>query len=194
MRSMIAHLSVNACVPTCAKALKGDLVRKWVIRGSLFLAGCAISGHAMAVEADYLKTLQAVAQDIAGLKSEFPQLKEFSPTTNVNPHGTGGPLWPVIDYKYHTHRAKQSGGWTSGVPNPDDDGIWFWIDFHEPDSHAQIDTQPMVGPGLCLDEKRVQFLILEGKKTKSIDSRILSILQKHGVARCGQLQNETKPK
>src|SRR5260221_10763710 len=98
MRRMIAGPNANAGVPTRAKVLKRDLVRKWAIRGSLFLAGCAISGHTMAVEADYLKTLQAVAQDIAGLKSAFPQLKEFSPITNVNPHGTGGPSWPVIYY------------------------------------------------------------------------------------------------
>ena len=142
-----------------------------------------LASLAAAQQRDYLKVLQAVAQDIAGLKGEFPQLKDFSPAANVNPKGIA---WLAIVYAYHTHRAKHAGGWTSGVPNPDDDGIWFWIDFHERDSRAQIDTQPMAGAALCLDEKRVQFLILEGQKTKSVSGRIRSILNSHGVAECGQ--------
>jgi hypothetical protein len=147
----------------------------------LLLACLVPGGRITAAQQDYLNVLQAVARDIAGLRGEFPQLKEFSPAVNVNPKGIAG---PAIDYGYHTHRAKQAGGWTSGVPNPNDDGVWFWIDVHDADTRAQIDTQPMTGAALCLDDKRVQFLILEGKKTKSVGGRIWAILKDHGVAPC----------
>jgi hypothetical protein len=76
-------------------------------------------------------------------------------------------------------------GWTSGVPNPDDDGIWFYLDFHDPDSMAQIHTQPWVGRKMCLGKKIAWLLILEGQKTKPLAREILSILEKYGVKPCG---------
>ncbi len=128
-------------------------------------------------EYDYSKTLGVMAQDIATLKNEFPQLVEFSTTKNVEDERL------VISYEYHTHKAERVGGWTSGVPNPDDDGVWFYIDFHEADSQAQIHTQPMT-IDMCLGAKRVSFLMLEGQKTKSLEGPIWTILQNHGVKRC----------
>jgi Calcium/calmodulin dependent protein kinase II association domain len=55
-----------------------------------------------------------------------------------------------------------------GVPNPDADGVWFFIDFHRPDSQLQIDSQAVVPP-YCFGDKLVLFVILEGKKTKSVE-------------------------
>ncbi|MEW6732830.1 MAG: hypothetical protein AB1489_16010 [Acidobacteriota bacterium] len=130
-----------------------------------------------AAKPQYAKTLQAIAEAIAELKDKFPQLEKFSPRENANPEHL------VITYAYHTHEAERRGGWTSGVPNPDDDGIWFYIDFHAPDSQAQIHTQP-VTTKICLEEKRVSFLILEGKKTKSLYGEIWSILKSHGAKVC----------
>jgi hypothetical protein len=89
---------------------------------------------ALAVEVDYETTMQAIAQDIANLRSKVPELQDFSPGKNAK--------GLTINYAYHTHKAKHRGGWTAGVPNPNDDGVWFYINFHDPHSIAQIDTQP----------------------------------------------------
>jgi hypothetical protein len=126
---------------------------------------------------DYSKRLEAIARDIESLKDEFPQLQEFSAGRNTAPDRL------VIDYAYHTHHATHRGGWTSGVPNPDDDGVWFYIDFHDPESRAQIHTQP-VTRNLCFAEKRVSFLILEGKDARPLAGRIGTILRNHGVNDC----------
>lgn len=131
--------------------------------------------HSTAV--NYKQTLQLIAHDIAALSKNFPQLGKFSLTEHVDSDQL------VITYGYHTHRAPHRAGWTSGVPNPDDDGVWFFIDFHEPDSEAQIHTQP-VTIDLCLAAKRVAFLVLEGKKTTSVQTALWTILQRHGVQRC----------
>jgi len=142
---------------------------------SLLLASVIVGGTGVAAETDYGKILQSVARDIADLKRDFPQLKDFSPSVA----GTS------ITYSYHTHRAEHRGGWTAQVPNPDDDGVWFYIDVHAPDSAAQIHTQPVTLP-LCLGEKRVSFLILEGKNTKPVGGAIFSALASHGVRKCSK--------
>jgi hypothetical protein len=127
----------------------------------------------------YRKTIQAVARDIETLRRQYPQLIEFSVTRNTEPDRL------LIEYSYHTHAAVHHGGWTSHVPNPDDNGIWFYIDLHEPDSIAQIDTQPAQAPiQNCVWKKRVTFLILEGRSTKPVAGRIAKILMRHGAGPC----------
>jgi hypothetical protein len=69
------------------------------------------------------------------------------------------------------------------APEPDGDGLWFAINFHDPDSLAQIDTQPAM-PRWCIGEKRVTFLVLEGRNAKPLAGRLWSILTKHGVKDC----------
>jgi hypothetical protein len=83
----------------------------------------------------------------------------------------------VIGYAFHTHPPQRRGGWTSGVPNPDDDGIWFHIDLHDPDSQAQIHTQPVVFTKVKLGKKIAFLLMLEGGKTKPAAGRIWEIIQ-----------------
>jgi hypothetical protein len=141
--------------------------------GSYFYIACTFAY----TEQEYSETIKAIARDIAGLKSEFPQLKNFSLTENIELENLS------IEYEFHTHPSKHRGGWTSGVPNPDDDGIWFYIDFHEPGSKAQIHTQPVI-PKMCVQDKNVSFLILEEDKTESVSNRIQSILKSHGVKPC----------
>ncbi len=85
-----------------------------------------------------------------------------------------------ISYGYKTHRSQRAGGWAAIVPNPDEDGVWFYIDFHEPNSTAQIHTQPVVPP-LFFWDKKVMFLILEGKRTKELAGVLREILLRHGV-------------
>lgn len=131
-----------------------------------------------ASEYDYAAIIKAIAGDIAELRSEFPQLRDFSATQNV--------LFDklAIDYAYHTHRySGPTGGWTAHAPNPDDDGVWLYVDFHDPDSTAQIHTQPAT-PAICFGEKRVTFLLLEGKQTPPLGRRIKAILDARGVKPC----------
>lgn len=126
---------------------------------------------------DYQAVLSEIKSDLSKLGGEFPQLRDFPDRVEYNAERLS------ISYAYHTHEPKRRGGWTAGVPNPDADGIWFYIDFHDPGSSAQIHTQPVTAP-LCIGSRKVSFLILEGKKTKPVSGKIRSILNKHGVSNC----------
>ena len=66
------------------------------------------------------------------------------------------------------------------MPNPDEDGVWFYIDLHDPGSLAQIHTQP-VGPPLWYRDKKVTFLILEGTRTPRLAPTLTGVLRAHGV-------------
>jgi len=123
--------------------------------------------------------IRRVANDIEKLKNQYPQLSEFSSTRHLKLPDL------KISFAYHTHRAEKPGGWTGSVPNPDPDGIWFYVDIHRPDSTAQIHTQP-VTEQLCFQTERVSFLILEGKDTKPVSEQIRKILGRHGAKRCGR--------
>jgi hypothetical protein len=141
----------------------------------IFVTVCGLSGGSgMAAEINYEKTIKNIAQKIDALKEKFPQLKEFSPSKNTDLEGLR------ITYDYHTHQAKHRGGWTSGVPNPDGDGIWFYIDLHDPDSKSQIHTQPFVGR-MYLGNKIAFLLILEGENTAPLESSLWKILEEVGA-------------
>jgi hypothetical protein len=144
---------------------------------SVCLAVFAITIPAFAQ--DDLKTLKLVARDIEKLRASFPQLEEFSLIKNL----LAGP--PRIDYAFHTHKQERIGGWTSEAPNPDRDGVWFYIDIHDASSKLEIHTQPVTAP-LCLGDQRVTFLILEGKDTKPLYGSIWKTLEKQGAKRCGR--------
>ena len=126
---------------------------------------------------DYRRSIERIAHDIAGLNDSHPQLRDFS----VAEHLKADKL--QISYGYHTHKPTGRGGWTSSVPNPDEDGIWFYIDFHSPGSTLQIHTQPAAIP-YCVGAMRLSFLSLEGAKTRSAEGAIWEILKKHGATRC----------
>jgi len=135
------------------------------------------SGRCAAGEANpdrYQSAIGRIAEAIERLKSEYPQLEDFLSRN----HCDRAEL--AIDYGYHTHRAPRRGGWTSGVPNPDEDGVWFYIDFYDPASQREIHTQPMVPRYRYLD-KMVTFLILEGEQTKNISGPIFQILRDNGI-------------
>lgn len=127
--------------------------------------------------ASQVKTMNAIGQGIANLRDQFPQLREFSVSKNVLSQRL------IITYDYHTHRSQIRGGWRRQVPEPDDDGLWFYIDLHDPASTAQIHTQPVMQP-YCFEDKQLSFLILEGKKTKPVSDEIWAILKQHGVRPC----------
>jgi hypothetical protein len=123
-------------------------------------------------------TLASIARDIEGVKREYPQLAEFSAERNLHAGG------PSISYAYRTHKPEPRGGWTSGVPKPDEDGLWFYLDFHDPASTAEIHTQPMSIAPQCFGNMRVGFLILEGAKTASVNGALWKILRARGVIDC----------
>lgn len=125
----------------------------------------------------YTDAIKNIAEGIEELKKQSPQLINFIPAINVDTINLS------ISYEYKTHKSNQPAGWVAAVPNPDDDGIWFYIDFHSPDSQAQIHTQPLM-PDLCIGNKKVTFLILEGQKTQSIREHVNKILNKCGVGKC----------
>jgi hypothetical protein len=122
----------------------------------------------------YEATLRQIAQAIEGLKAQYPQLAEFKAAT----HYRGDHL--TISYGYRTEAPARTGGWTSGVPHPAADGVWFLIDVHDPDSMAELHRQPVV-PGYQLRDKRVMFLLLEGAGTRSLHAKLHKILLDHGV-------------
>jgi hypothetical protein len=150
------------------------LLRVFAMGAILFLGSSA-----WADSLDYRRSIQGIARGIEKLKTQYPQLDGFSSAENVNPDEL------KIEYAYSTREAERVGGWRSGVPHPNDDGLWFFIDLHDPDSMRQIHTQPVTVP-LCLGEKRVSFLILEGKNTKSIHGAIWKIMSAQGVIQCGR--------
>jgi hypothetical protein len=144
-----------------------------------FLAAALSAGVAPAHSQDRFSILKAVAMDIEKLKTDFPQLRDFSAATHLR----GEP--PSISYAFRTHAAERTGGWTSGVPHPDPDGIWFHIDLHDPSSNLQIHTQPVTA-SLCHGESRVSFLMLEGRDAPSLYGPIWRALTKQGVRECAR--------
>ncbi len=141
----------------------------------------ANKSHSDTVATDYAKILTDIKSDLADLAGEYPQLQDVSEKALLNASRLS------LAYSYRTHVAQQPGGWTAGVPNPDDDGIWFYIDFHDPNSSEQIHTQPVIR-ALCLGPKQVSVLILEGKNTKSASGKIYSVLRNHGVTDCRDIE------
>jgi hypothetical protein len=139
------------------------------------LAFCA--GVSPAHAEDRLGVLRAIATDIENLKTDFPQLRDFSAAQNLHAEPSS------ISYAFRTHASDRTGGWSSGVPNPDADGVWFHIDIHDADSSLQLHTQPVTA-SLCLGESRVSFLMLEGPDTRSLYGPIWGVLKKHGVREC----------
>ena len=142
---------------------------------TVVLGACAGRGTDEAVPApSYESTLRSIAQSIEELKGEYPQLSEFSASAHCN----GEQL--RIDYAYRTVAPQRTGGWTSGVPSPTDQGVWLFIDFHDPDSKLQMHTQPLV-PRYRLRGKEVMVQLLEGAGTKTLDGKLARILVDHGA-------------
>ncbi len=123
---------------------------------------------------DYAKVLEAIATDIEALKGEYPQLANFAVADHLDP----GEL--TVTYGFNTKQSDRMGGWVACVPNPKEDGIWFYICAHDPNSMEQIHTQPVVPP-MFLGKKKVTYLILEGAETKRFNAALSAILKKHGV-------------
>jgi hypothetical protein len=120
----------------------------------------------------YASALLSIARSIEALKPEYAQLVEFSASANLD--------GLKITYGHRTERAARTGGWTSGVPSPTEGGVWFYIDLHDPDSTAQIHTQPAV-PRYRFRDMRVMLLVREGPNAKPLEAALVRVLLDHGV-------------
>ena len=145
---------------------------------ALLCAGTALFAAPALASSPDAATLALIAQGIEDQKERYPQLREFSVRANADLVAL------TISYGYRTHKARHAGGWTAGVPNPGEDGVWFNIDFHDAASTLQIHTQPALGVAHCLGHMRVGFLILEGSRTASVNGAIWQVLKRYGVAEC----------
>jgi hypothetical protein len=153
--------------------------------GLLVMAASLDGKRATAAEPDYREALRAIDRQLAKLGREFPQMAAYAKTRELELDQL------VIGYAFHTHPPTRHVGWTGAVPNPDDDGIWFHIDLHDPDSQAQIHTQPVTFTKVPLGKKIAFLLSLEGRKTKPVGGRIWEIIE--NVARTSTLAADRKP-
>lgn len=121
---------------------------------------------------DYPAICQSIADEIATIRGTYPQLAGFEATATDC----------TITYAHHTHRATHVGGWAAGVPNPDPDGVWFYMGVWDPadpvQAMAQINTQPLT-PERWIGKRRVTYLILEGEQTTRVGDELLAILKHH---------------
>jgi len=157
-----------------------DPKEEWVrgVRTSLFfllvLLFLAPSSYATEADIDPGAVLKLIAGDITALKPEFPQLADFTIPNSFAPNNY------EITYRYNARDPQGGGGWSGGTPSPRDDGLWFYISLHSPSSTRQIHTQPMVAPTF-LGPYKFQFLLKEGKKTRSLNAAMWAIFRRHGV-------------
>jgi len=166
---------------------RGCSVAQRFAAGLLAALAGAVAAAAPAVPdaTDYTAALRAIARDIAALKPVFPQLAAFDAQRL-------DAAVPSLTYAFHTHAAAPGPGWSSGVPQPDADGIWFYLDFHDPNSTAQIHTQPVIA-AQCFGARRVSLLMLEGSATRPLEGEIQKILRHHGVGRCERQRHANDP-
>ena len=125
-----------------------------------------------------MQICENIAKDIELLKNQYPQLDEFSISKNLNKENC------KIEYEYKCRLSTNNVGWISQVPNPDPNGLWFYIslwDENDPNENfSQINTQTVI-PIWYIKNKRVTYLILQGKNTKSLNIEVLKILKKYGL-------------
>ncbi len=119
-------------------------------------------------------TCEAIAHDIEQLGRAYPQLAAFRAADHRDCD---------FSYGFHTHAPTTRGGWSSAVPHPDPDGIWFYVGIYDPngpDANSQIHMQPVV-PNWWIGPRKVMFLILEGDQAKPAAGAIMKILERHGL-------------
>lgn len=151
------------------------MARSIVKLAILSVAVAACAGSTAAPRAP--DTCAAIAADIEGLRAQFPALVEYRGSTAQRRDC-------YISYGWHTHPG-HGAGWAGGVPNPDPDGVWFYIGIYDPaspEAQDQINTQP-VTPSWRLGSRKVTFLILEGQP--GLGAAILDVLSRHGMSTVG---------
>lgn len=126
------------------------------------------------VQVTFPATCTSIASDIEKLTRQYAQLANYRAVDQAE---------CTIRFAHKTHRSTARGGWSAGVPQPDPDGIWFYIGIYDPrgpEAQAQIHMQPVV-PDWWIGSRKVMFLILEGDKTTPAAGAIMKILERHGL-------------
>lgn len=132
-------------------------------------------GTVNGAEIDRASILIKIAKNIEALKKDYPQLVAFKAPNSFKSKNYD------ISYAYKTVRAPKTGGWTSGVPHPTNDGVWFYISIHDVNSTRQIHTQPEMFKATYIGKYQFQLLLLQGKNTKNLNSALWNTFRKHGV-------------
>ena len=126
---------------------------------------------------DYATTCRKIAEDIERIAPRYPQLASFTTARALVRPCT-------IDYEFHTHEPQTAGGWSSAVPAPDRDGIWFYIGVWDPldrsEAQSQINTQPVM-PHWQIGERRVTFLVRDGDPSGRAAEALHAVLKRHGM-------------
>jgi len=118
-----------------------------------------------------------IARSIERLKPRFDQLAEFSDARNVLADG-------VISYDYKTHPSVVRGGWRSGWPVANSDGIALHIDiWDESDPHrSQLnDQRAETRPYARIGAWRVTFIMSEGNAVAPVYDSVYQILLAKGL-------------
>jgi hypothetical protein len=142
-----------------------------LVRSLPLFAVLLVCPAAAKAEPDHDRSLQMLALRIEALGREYPQLAQFSARRHLHAAELR------IDYAFRTHPPAPTGGWTSGVPEPDADGIWFHIDLHDPESTLALHTQPVVATRLRFGNKVAYLLIREGGRTKPVGDRLWTLVR-----------------
>jgi hypothetical protein len=125
----------------------------------------------------YPNTCRQIAEDIDRIAPRYAQLANFTVSRALVRPCT-------IDYQFHTHAPQTAGGWSSAVPAPDRDGIWFYIGVWDPNDPAeassQINTQPVM-PRWQIGERRVTFLVRDGDPSGRASEALHDILKRRGM-------------
>jgi hypothetical protein len=130
-------------------------------------------------------TFADILRDVAALKSRCPELAEFDPLRHASNERM------VLSYDYHTHRPEHLGGWRGGVPEPNDDGVWLYIDLHDPSSRAQLHTQPIGLPTYKVADRLLLFIMLEGRTVARCAPAVQAAVERR--VRRAQAQSPVSP-
>jgi hypothetical protein len=118
------------------------------------------------------ETLAAIIGDIDALKSRCPQLAAFDRHRDTSSEGL------YVSYDFHTHRPEHLAGWRGGVPEPDDDGVWLYIDLHDPSSRAQLHTQPSRLPTYRVAGRVLLFIMMEGQRVARCEPAVRAAVER----------------
>jgi hypothetical protein len=125
----------------------------------------------------------AIASDIELLRARFPQLVEYRTAAAMHRDC-------VIEYGWHIGRPTgRGGGWTAQVPDPERDGVWFYVGLYDPngpEANDQINSQPIMPADWRIGARKVTLLVVEGADTHGIGAAVIEVLRRHGM-RLGML-------
>ncbi|MGC4092756.1 MAG: hypothetical protein QM756_33715 [Polyangiaceae bacterium] len=88
----------------------------------------------------------------------------------------------IISYGYRTHPSTARGGWARATPEPDPDGVWFYVgawDPEGPERHSQIDTQ--AGFSTYRFGRQHLTVLIKDCQKQPLRGALWKVLRRHGV-------------